>query len=125
MAAKFPVNPTSDEKTAFLDFIYLFARLYPCGDCAKHFQGVLRQVPPNVDSRDDAVLWACTAHNVVNERLKKPIFDCKRAAEAFGCGCGTEEGEKGKAGSGEEGKGGGMASRKGGSSRGPSFGDQT
>ncbi|RKO84269.1 hypothetical protein BDK51DRAFT_42212 [Blyttiomyces helicus] len=32
MAGKFPVEPTEDERSALQSFIYLFARLYPCGD---------------------------------------------------------------------------------------------
>lgn len=35
IANKFPYEPTRDEKQALLDFIYLFARLYPCGDWYK------------------------------------------------------------------------------------------
>jgi len=32
-------------------------------------------------------------HNKVNERLKKPIFDCKKAMDYWGgdCGCGSKD----------------------------------
>ncbi|KAJ3036892.1 hypothetical protein HDV00_002235 [Rhizophlyctis rosea] len=113
MAAKFPPSPSRDEQEAFLDFIYLFARLYPCGDCASHFQLVLQNHPPNVTSREGATQWACEAHNVVNERLGKPIFDCRDAAKAFGCGCG-DEGKGGEGAAGSTGPSGDVAAAAGG-----------
>lgn len=32
MAARFPEKPTASEREALKSFIYLFARLYPCGE---------------------------------------------------------------------------------------------
>lgn len=43
-----PVTQTADEKSAFRSFIYLFSRLYPCGECAAHFQLLLKDFPPQV-----------------------------------------------------------------------------
>lgn len=48
MAARFPEKPAESEKDAFKSFIYLFSRLYPCGECAAHFQELLRKHPPQV-----------------------------------------------------------------------------
>ncbi|KAI9292426.1 hypothetical protein K502DRAFT_332358 [Neoconidiobolus thromboides FSU 785] len=87
MAARFPVTPTKDEQDALKTFIYLFSRLYPCGDCARHFQGVLATLPPKVDSRESASQWACEAHNIVNARLKKPSFNCSTVLDVWKCGC--------------------------------------
>ncbi|KAI9199443.1 ERV/ALR sulfhydryl oxidase domain-containing protein [Polychytrium aggregatum] len=92
MVGKFPVTPTDDEKESLLDFIYLFAKLYPCGDCARHFQKILRANPPDVSSRDAASQWACKVHNLVNKRLGKPQFDCSTVAEIWKCGCAEEDG---------------------------------
>jgi FAD-linked sulfhydryl oxidase len=91
MAGKFPDAPTADESKALKDFIYLFARLYPCGDCAKHFQGILARNPPDTTSRKSVTQWACKVHNLVNERLKKEIFDCTKVDEMWKCGCAKEE----------------------------------
>ncbi|TVY59494.1 FAD-linked sulfhydryl oxidase ERV2, partial [Lachnellula suecica] len=76
MMAKFPDTPTPDDSAALKSYIHLFARLYPCGDCARHFQKVLEKYPPQVASRSTAAAWACHVHNVVNKRLKKKEFDC-------------------------------------------------
>jgi hypothetical protein len=29
-----------------------------------------------VDSREELSIWLCQQHNIVNERLDKPLFDC-------------------------------------------------
>ncbi|KAI8917373.1 ERV/ALR sulfhydryl oxidase domain-containing protein [Entophlyctis helioformis] len=93
MASKFPYKPTPDEQRALQDFIYLFARLYPCGDCAAHFKLVLDQNPPDVSGREGVTQWACKVHNVVNKRLGKPIFDCSTIGDMWKCGCADEDGE--------------------------------
>ena len=77
MMARFPERPTKDQKAALRSFIYLFSRLYPCGEwyvvtfltclvnatkfinaiglvstcSAKEFQMILEKHPPQVSSR--------------------------------------------------------------------------
>ena len=41
-------------------------------------------------SRKTASLWLCHVHNLVNERLGKPEFDCLTLDEKYDCGCGPE-----------------------------------
>jgi FAD-linked sulfhydryl oxidase len=96
MMAKFPDKPTEDDSTALRSYIHLFARLYPCGDCARHFQMLLKKYPPQVTSRSTAAVWACVVHNEVNKRLKKDIFDCSKIGDFYDCGC-AEEGKSGEA----------------------------
>lgn len=91
--AKFPDKPTPDDSASLKAYIYLFARLYPCGDCARHFQIVLAKYPPQVGSRSSAATWACHVHNEVNTRLRKPLFDCSKIGDFYDCGCAEEEGE--------------------------------
>ena len=89
--AKFPDHPTPEDSSSLKSYIYLFARLYPCGDCARHFQGILKKYPPQVGSRSSAATWACHVHNEVNKRLEKEIFDCRKIGDFYDCGCGGEE----------------------------------
>lgn len=91
MMAKFPENPTPDDSLALKTWIQLFARLYPCGDCAAHFQKMLEKYPPQVSSRNAAAGWACFVHNQVNERLHHPIFDCTKIGDFYDCGCGDDK----------------------------------
>jgi FAD-linked sulfhydryl oxidase len=91
MMARFPDKPTEDEQTALLSYIHLFARLYPCGECAGHFRQILEEYPPQVRTRSAAAVWACHVHNEVNKSLKKPLFDCAKIGDFYDCGCAEEE----------------------------------
>ncbi len=104
MMARFPEKPTDDDRLALDTYIHLFARLYPCGDCARHFQKLLDKYPPQTSSRNAAAGWACLVHNEVNERLKKPEFDCQKIGDFYDCGCGDEDKKKKEGGdAGKEG----------------------
>lgn len=92
MMARFPDAPTTDERQALTDYIYLFQRLYPCGECAAHFGEILKQFPPQVSSRSAAAAWACHVHNEVNKSLKKEIFDCANIGDFYDCGCADDDG---------------------------------
>ncbi|KAJ1656725.1 hypothetical protein IWQ61_003750 [Dispira simplex] len=85
--ARFPLKPTENEKMALKQFIFLLSRLYPCGDCAQHFQKLLQEFPPHMDTRYDAEQWACAAHNRVNKRLGKELLDCSTVRSLYDCGC--------------------------------------
>ncbi|KAG8930163.1 hypothetical protein FRC03_006469 [Tulasnella sp. 419] len=85
---RYPDNPTPDERQALSSYFYLFSRLYPCGECAKEFQMLLKENPPQTSSRKAASLWLCYVHNLVNDRLKKPQFDCNLLDSTYDCGCG-------------------------------------
>ena len=58
---------------------------------ARHFQGVLEKNPPDVKNRESVSQWTCKVHNLVNERLNKPIFDCAKVGDLWKCGCAEEE----------------------------------
>ncbi|KAB8238681.1 flavin-linked sulfhydryl oxidase ERV2 [Aspergillus alliaceus] len=91
MLARYPEDPTDEQQETLRSFIYLFARLYPCGECASHFQGHLKKYPPQVSSRNAASGWGCFIHNEVNTMLKKPIFDCNKIGDFYDCGCAKDQ----------------------------------
>ncbi|KAL8944514.1 MAG: hypothetical protein Q9216_000424 [Gyalolechia sp. 2 TL-2023] len=88
--SSYPLHPTSSEQSALSSYIHLFARLYPCGECASHFQQILKRFPPQVGGRKAAEMWGCAVHNEVNKSLGKEMFDCARVGEVYDCGCGDE-----------------------------------
>ncbi|KAL7420754.1 hypothetical protein Q5752_004706 [Cryptotrichosporon argae] len=90
---RFPDEPTADDRAALKSYFHLFARLYPCGECAAEFQLLLKKYPPQTSSRKSASLWLCHVHNEVNARLGKPEFDCLTLDAAYDCGCGDEGGD--------------------------------
>jgi len=44
-------TPTDDDRQALKSYFHLFARLYPCGECAAEFQKLLKEYPPQVSER--------------------------------------------------------------------------
>ncbi|WWC93033.1 uncharacterized protein L201_007997 [Kwoniella dendrophila CBS 6074] len=91
MTLRYPDEPTEDDRQALKSYFHLFSRLYPCGECATEFQQLLKQYPPQTSSRKSASLWLCHVHNLVNERLGKPEFDCLTLDETYDCGCGDDQ----------------------------------
>lgn len=102
MMARFPEKPTKEDRQTLDTFMHLFARLYPCGQCAKHFRGILAQYPPQTSSRNAAAGWLCFMHNLVNERVHKPLFDCSKIGDFYDCGCGDDKKKEGEEGVNEE-----------------------
>jgi len=93
MAARFPRQPTEDEQLAAVDFLHLLSRLYPCGQCAQHFQLLLAEFPPQTKTRAVFMQWTCEAHNIVNQRLGKEQFDCATVSDRWKCGCADDDSE--------------------------------
>ena len=93
--ARFPDKPTQDESATLKSYVHLFQRLYPCGECARHFGQILEKFPPQVSSRSAAAGWACHVHNEVNKSLKKELFDCAKIGDFYDCGCADDEKGKG------------------------------
>ena len=90
LAAKFPKNPTPEQQRDAVQFFHILSRLYPCHDCAQHFQQVLLDLPVRATSSNELSVWACEAHNFVNRRKDKTEFTCSLDVlkEQWGdCGC--------------------------------------
>lgn len=90
MTLRFPDKPTKQESETLKSFFENFALLYPCGECAKHFQQLIKELPPQVGSRQGASLWLCSVHNEVNKSLGKEEFPCDKLDESYDCGCGDD-----------------------------------
>lgn len=89
--SQYPEAPTAEEKETLSTYLKIFSRVYPCRECAEHFQELLKNHPPQLGSRQNAVMWGCQAHNVVNKRLGKAEYDCTYIFDEYDCGCGSEE----------------------------------
>lgn len=76
MAAKYPNNPTQEERQDMREFLKLFSHVYPCTWCASDFEKYITKHSPRVKSKEELSRWLCEAHNHVNVKLSKPKFDC-------------------------------------------------
>jgi Erv1 / Alr family len=87
VAAKYPVFPTREEQANVLKLVDLLTKLFPCEDCRGHFAKLVGELPPKVANQDEFSTWLCEAHNIVNKRLGKRAFDCKKLDKRWDCGC--------------------------------------
>lgn len=68
--------------------------LFPCNKCQKHFKKMIEENKIRNNSREELVYYICDLHNIVNKRLHKPIFDCKKAFSFWGGDCGCSNSNK-------------------------------
>jgi mitochondrial FAD-linked sulfhydryl oxidase len=86
VAATYPEAPSATQQSDLYDFMRLFSKLYPCWVCAEDFQTYMQKQRPKVASRHDFGTWLCEAHNEVNRKLGKPVFDCGKWEERWRTG---------------------------------------
>jgi FAD-linked sulfhydryl oxidase len=88
MAAQYPERPTRGQQADAAGFVGALANLYPCWSCAGDFREWMGGAggAPRVGSREDFGRWLCEAHNAVNVKLGKPVFDCGRWLERWRTG---------------------------------------
>ena len=76
MAAYWRETPSVKQQSEMRGFIRTFSKTYPCEDCAYALRVWMKGNPPQVSSQSTLSKWFCEAHNEVNERLGKRLFDC-------------------------------------------------
>jgi hypothetical protein len=78
MASLYPDVPSQPERQLMVSWLDMFAATITCPSCREHFTELLgsyRQKYPNMlDSRANFLLFSFRAHNSVNIRLSKPIY---------------------------------------------------
>ncbi|XP_050363914.1 FAD-linked sulfhydryl oxidase ERV1 isoform X2 [Argentina anserina] len=62
----------------------ILSRMYPCKECADHFQEILRSNPVQAGSHAEFSQWLCHVHNTVNRSLNKVVFPCERVEARWG-----------------------------------------
>ena len=88
LTAAYPARPAPALQAETAAFVRSLGTLYPCHACARDFEHWVRADgnAPRVQSRDDFGRWMCDAHNAVNVKLGKPVFDCNRWEERWRTG---------------------------------------
>ncbi len=83
MAAYYPEVPSYEQQRSMRTLLSTFSQFYPCWYCAEHLREEMNKSPPKVESSGALGKWLCDMHNIVNERLDKPIFDCNKIDERW------------------------------------------
>jgi hypothetical protein len=78
-ACAYPESPMSAEKTLMNSWLDMFRDTITCPSCRDHFTKLLAsyraQFPNMLQSRHEFVMFTFRAHNAVNRRLKKPVYN--------------------------------------------------
>ncbi|KAG2495687.1 hypothetical protein HYH03_006287 [Edaphochlamys debaryana] len=99
LAAQFPQKPSRQQQKDARTLVDVLTRIYPCGDCARHFAELVKREPPVVTSGPEFRRWLCSVHNRVNSRLGKPTFNCDLVESRWSpLGCSPEEDDAGELG---------------------------
>lgn len=71
-------TPTPSDREALKSYFHLFARLYPCGECAQEFQALLNEYPPQVSPLSTELYEAYPVHPLYvttsATRQEKPVI---------------------------------------------------
>lgn len=86
ITATYPLSPSPAQKSEVVQFLKLFAKLYPCWVCAEGFQAYMEKNHVRAGSRAELGKWMCEAHNDVNMKLGKNIFNCDKWEERWRTG---------------------------------------
>jgi len=76
IAAYYPDQPTSEDRTRARQFVESVGHLYPCTHCAEAFREDLKEVPVRLETRTSFSVWMCRMHNRVNSKLGKTEYPC-------------------------------------------------
>ncbi|KAK5770553.1 FAD-linked sulfhydryl oxidase ERV1 -like protein [Gossypium arboreum] len=71
LAAQYPERPTRQQTKDVKQLMSILSRMYPCNECAGHFEEVLRANPVQAGSHEEFSQWLCHVHNVINRSLGK------------------------------------------------------
>ncbi|KAF2862979.1 augmenter of liver regeneration [Piedraia hortae CBS 480.64] len=87
LAANYPTDATPEQQSDAKQFMSSFSRLYPCWVCADDFRAWMKEGnEPKVSNREEFGKWLCDAHNAVNVKLGKKVFDCNLWEERWRTG---------------------------------------
>lgn len=65
------IEPTERNRYLFQTFLKTLAEIYPCSICREHLVDNLKEHTPSLDP-----VSMCVFHNIINEQLGKPAYDC-------------------------------------------------
>jgi len=67
-----------------------FFRYLNCQTCRREYSDILRTIPPDLSSTAALFRWTVTVHNIVNNKLGKPMVSLQQAYAIWG-GCQEED----------------------------------
>lgn len=80
VAATYPTAPTAADKTNYMNFYQSLQHVLPCPGCRVGYRTIITSDPTKLSARtftgrDSLFKWTVDAHNRVNSKLNKPIYN--------------------------------------------------
>ena len=70
----YPDTPSLQHKQSAFNFFSSIGLLIPCTNCSMHCKEYIYNNQPNVNSKNDLIMWVFNFHNEVNKRLNKSQY---------------------------------------------------
>jgi FAD-linked sulfhydryl oxidase len=86
MAAYYPQTPSRNDQREMEQALWTVMKFFPCNYCSEKTLIEMKKNPPRTQTQKELSQWMCEIHNEVNERLGKPVFDCKKVEERWKTG---------------------------------------
>jgi hypothetical protein len=78
----------ADDYKTLRAFVYSYTEVLPCPACREHFAQVLSRRPFPVEGHNlEYFSWSVDVHNIVNQRLNKPMITYDAAFAEWVSGC--------------------------------------
>lgn len=85
VAANYPDKPTRTQQTKIKELITGLIENIPCDECKVHAKKYIKIHKIKAKNKQELSKYLCNFHNNVNERLGKPIVECKTILDAEAC----------------------------------------
>ena len=71
---QYPEEPTMVDKKNYKQFFNSLQNILPCPKCREHYQENIKEIPIQLNSRDELIQWLINIHNNVNKSNNKDIL---------------------------------------------------
>jgi hypothetical protein len=74
MSFNYPVHPTNEDKTRYMEYMYSLQYILPCGKCRQNLKKNFRKMPlrmSDMESRHSFSLYLYNFHEMINKMLGK------------------------------------------------------
>ena len=71
----YPENPTDQNKADYKNFFEILSEVLPCEKCRLHYKENIKELPINLESKEELTKWLFNIHNKVNLLNGKELYN--------------------------------------------------
>ena len=80
---QYPEEPTMVDKKNYKQFFNSLQNILPCPKCREHYQENIKEIPIQLNSRDELIQWLINIHNNVNKLNNKDILSYEDVKKVY------------------------------------------